>query len=569
MRTIKRYLSLLLAISLVFIICTACGPKQTSSVATTSGGTTAGSSAETETTGSTEKQMKSIKIGIAYDPNSLDPAEINLDSAYEVGFTIYEPLLRDIEGKVEPGAAVSWQHSDDRKEWTFVLRDSTFSDGTPITANDFYFSIMRTIDPEAGHGNASSLLYLENANDYYNGEAKKEDVGVVVVDEKTLKLTYSIPMFETEFTNFSYTPIKAELATSLGIEYGSAADKLLCNGPFILSEWATDSKVTVVKNENYWDADNIHMDEITFLIGASASDTAVDMLLTGDLDMASFTSMNQINSLVDAGYTYKSITTSYRCLNLNHQGSSEAMTPFMSNVNFRKALNLAIDRENLCASVLTTDEPAYRLTAPSELGYEKAFNEEYPYRAWPTKADPEQARAFLEKALEELGKTAEDIPELVLLCYESESSVTVLSAVQDMLKQVLGLKSTISSQTIGNMISMAYDGAYDLWLGGNATASPDWLSFVYAYHSDSYKTTPRLRGYTSPEFDALYDKVAQCTDYKERKDALFELEKFFCENVLNIIVSWTNTYYVSHPSVTNVYFRADGNPYLSMIDKSE
>nr|MBP8989466.1 hypothetical protein [Clostridia bacterium] len=145
----------------------------------------------------------------------------------------------------------------------------------------------------------------------------------------------------------------------------------------------------------------------------------------------------------------------------------------------------------------------------------------------------------------------------------------VLSAVQDMLKQVLGLKSTISSQTIGNMISMAYDGAYDLWLGGNATASPDWLSFVYAYHSDSYKTTPRLRGYTSPEFDALYDKVAQCTDYKERKDALFELEKFFCENVLNIIVSWTNTYYVSHPNVTNVYFRADGNPYLSMIDKSE
>ena len=147
--------------------------------------------------------------------------------------------------------------------------------------------------------------------------------------------------------------------------------------------------------------------------------------------------------------------------------------------------------------MLTTDLPASRLSAPSELGFAKMFNEEYPYQGWPTKADQTQAKAYLQAALDELGKTIEDVPTLVLLCYESQSSVTILSAVQDMLKQVLGLESEVSAQTIGNMIAMAFGGEYDLWLGGNGTSAPDWLvSFAYGYHSDSYAATPLLRGYT-------------------------------------------------------------------------
>jgi len=567
MKTTKRIIALLLAALMLVTLFAGCDSNEVKPTASPSG-----KPAETTQTPDASEVpqadvFKSVKIGVSYDPNTFDPAELNLDSANAASYIIYEALLRDVDGIVGPGLAESWEHNADMTEWTFHLRDCTFSDGTPITADDFKYAIMRTIDPSAGHGNASGLLYFTNANEYYEGTASAEDVGIQVIDAKTLKFSYVNPVFETEFTSYAYAPLKKDFTEPLGIEYGTSADKVICSGPFTLKEWVPDSSFTVVKNEKYWDADSIEMDEITFVIGGAAGDTAVDMMLTDELDITYFTTMNQVDSLADAGFVYESITSSYRSLNVNHQGSSEAMKPFMSNVNFRKALNLAIDREALCASVLTTDTPAYRLTAPSEMGYEKAFNEEYPYQAWPTKADPAEAKRYLQLALDELGKSLEDVPPLVLLCYESQGSITILSAVQDMFRNVLGLESEISSQTIGNMIAMAFGGEFDLWLGGNSTSVPDWLvSFAQSYHSSSYATTPGLRGYNKPEFDALYDKVAASTDYKARKAALFELEKFMCEDVFNIIVSWTNTYYVASPDVTNVYYRANGDPYYAFLD---
>ncbi len=510
---------------------------------------------------------KAVRIGVSYDPTTFDPAELNLDSAMDAAYLIYEPLLRDVGGVVGPGAAEAWETSEDKTQWTFHLRKADYSDGTPITAQDFRYSILRTIDPAAGHGNSATLLYLVNADEYYKGNAAAEDVKAEALDDYTLKLSYVHPVFESEFTNYLYTPVKKELAESLGIEYGTAADKLLCNGAFVLKDWASDSSFTLVRNAAYWDAASVALDEVTFVIGAAASDTAVDVMLAGEADISYFTAMNKINTLIESGYAHKSITTSYRCLNLNHLGSTDDLTPFMGNLNFRKALNLAIDRGQLCATVLTTDLPAFRLTAPSEMGVSAPFNEEYPYEAWPTAADAAAAGEHLNKALAELGKTIEEVPPLVLLCYESESSVTILSAVQDMLKRNLGLESVISSQTIGNMIAMAFGGEYDLWLGGNSVSVPDWIpGFALGYHRSSYEGQPLLRGYTKPEFDALYDAAVLHTDYKLRKDAQFALEQFMCEDVFNIVLSWTSTYYVFSPSLSNVYFRADGTPYYALID---
>ncbi|MDR1639985.1 MAG: peptide ABC transporter substrate-binding protein [Clostridiales bacterium] len=514
-----------------------------------------------------ENVFKSLKIGIAYDPSTLDPGNIDIDSASDVAIIMYDSLLRDNSGQAEAGAAASWSKSDDNTQWTFTLRDGlVYSDGSPITSEDFAYGIRRVLDPELGFSNASGFLFIKGATEYYNGEGSIDDVAIETPDAKTLVITYTQPTFETEFTSYVYTPVSKALSEAQGQAYGTAPDKLLSNGPFKLTAWVPDASLTLVKNESYWAADQIKVSQIDFVVGAATSDTAVDMILAGDIQLSSFTNMNQITALTDEGFASKSITTSYRCMNTNNAGSSEEMKPFMSNVNFRKALNLAINREQLSASVLTTDMPAYRLVAPSEMGYSKAFVEEYPYQAWPTQSSDE-AKAYLDKALEELGKTIADVPPLVLLCFESESSVTVLSAVQDMILKNLGLPSTISSQTIQNMISMAYGGQYDLWYGGNEVAVPDFLvSLGFDYTTEYHNATPGLRGYTNPEYDALYKDCASQMDYKARKDKLFEVEKFFCENVLNIVTGWTSTYYVSSPEVVGVQFRADGSPDYSRAD---
>jgi oligopeptide transport system substrate-binding protein len=561
----KKLISLLLVASLVLALA-ACGTGGKTTASPDVSAPVSTSPSVTPSEAASPSAPKTIKIGVSYDPTTLDPADLNLDCAYDCAFLIYDPLLQDVDGKISAGAAEKWEHNDSMTEWTFHLRQAAFSDGTAITAGDYVYAIMRIIDPAAGHANAAGLLKLINANEYYSGTAKAEDVGIAAVDNSTLKLTFANPVFESEFTSFLYSPVNEKLAESAGAAYGTAPDKVLGNGPFVMTEWVPDASVTLVKNDMYWNADSIKMSEITFLVGATG-DTAVDMLQAGEVDLSYFTSANQLTALTDTGFTSSPITSSYRCLNLNLAGSSEAMNPFMSNINFRKALNMAIDRESLCATVLTTDVPAFRLTAPSELGVSKAFNDEYPYEAWSTTSDPASAKEYLQKALDELGKTIDDVPPLVLLCYESQSSVTVLSAVQDMLKQNLGLASEISSQTVQNMMAMAFGGQFDIWLGGNGTSTPDWLAdFASQYTSASYAAQPGLRGYSNPEFDALYDAVAVCTDYSARKDTLFELEKYFCDNVLNLIVGWTTTHYVASPAVTGVHFRADGNPYFALLD---
>jgi ABC-type oligopeptide transport system substrate-binding subunit len=245
-----------------------------------------------------EEVFKSVKIGIPYDPSTLDPGRIDMDSASDVASILYDSLLRDNNGQAEPGAAASWSKSDDNTEWTFTLRDGlVFSDGSPITSEDFAFAFKRMLDPELGFNNAGGFLFIKGATEYYNGEGSIDDVAIETPDAKTIKLAYTQPKFESEFTTYTYTPMSKAVSDAQGQEYGTAPDKLLSNGPFKLASWVPDASLTLVKNESYWAADEIKVSQIDFVVGAAASDTAVDMILAGDVSLSSFTNMNQITAL--------------------------------------------------------------------------------------------------------------------------------------------------------------------------------------------------------------------------------------------------------------------------------
>ena len=338
------------------------------------------------------------------------------------------------------------------------------------------------MDPEAGHYNAESGYILENGEEYYAGECEWDEVGVKAVDDLTIEYTFKNPQYESTFTSTSlFAPLEESFVDPLGTEYGSSSDKLLTNGPFIVSDWVSDSTMTLVKNENYWDADSINMDEMDFKFNVTG-DTGVDMMLADELDFVPTGNTQQQQTLTDAGFESTKYTTSYRCLNLNHKGKTEETGLFLGNANFRKAISYAIDRTALCASVMTSDEPATRLTAPSEAGVTGSFDEEFEYEGWPATADVEKAQEYLNAALDELGKTADEIPTIELLCYESQGSIDVLAAVQDMLKKNLGIETVINSQTIQVMVSSAMSGDYDLWYGGNGLEIPDALGgFLSGY----------------------------------------------------------------------------------------
>lgn len=504
-----------------------------------------------------------VRVGMSYDPNTLDYAEVNLDSANFIIDQTSEALIRDKGNSVfVPGLAESWEKSDDGKTWTFHLRDGlTYSDGTTkITAEDFAYNLFRTIDPAAAHGNASFSIAGSLA--YFSGEADADAVGVKVLDDLTIEYTFEYPAYESTFTSVSlFGALEEAVVSQYPDTWGSSVDTYLNNGPYMVKEWVSDASVLLVKNPYYYDPSVATLDEIQVITGATG-DTAVDMILAGQLDVTDFTNPQQLQTIADAGFEVKvSFTESYQGINVNHKGKTEETGKFIGNVNFLKALNLAISRDNMVLSVRKGEIAANRLTAPSEAVY--AANPDY--EAWPTAGDTELAKEYLNKALEELGVTLSEVPTFGLMCYESQGSIDTLAVVQDMWRNALGIETVIEAVTIQDMISNAMSGNYDFWLGGNGTAVPDACeSYLSGFTTDQY--TP-LRGYSNEEFDALYKKTVAASTLEERFADYAELEKFFCENVLGIITTWTINNIVAPQNFNNIYVTSGGTLNVGSLTK--
>ncbi|MBQ9263004.1 MAG: peptide ABC transporter substrate-binding protein [Clostridia bacterium] len=504
-----------------------------------------------------------VRVAYGYDPNTLDYAMTNLDTANFILAHIAETLLmQDATGAYVPGVAESYEKSDDGKVWTFKIKEGlTYQDGeTPITAEDLYYAAARLLNPQDPKDNASFSIL--NSEKYYNGECAFEDVGVKKIDEYTIEYTFENPTYESDFTGTSlFAPLEQSYVEAGGETYGSSSYLPLANGPYKVEEWLDDASVTLVKNPAYHTPEIAKADSIQITLNASG-DVIVDMMLAGELDIASVLDPLQLQTLSDAGFVIgESFSSTYQGLNLRAGGKSEESGKFLSNANFRRAINTALNREALAASVMTGYTPTYRLSAPGELAYEANPD----YKAWDTTANVELAQQYLAAALEELGAVKEDIPVIELMCYESQGAIDALAAVQDQLRQNLGLETVIAPCTIQVMISNAMTGNYDLWWGGNEVSVPDaCVSYLDGFRSNSGSP---LRGYADPEFDALFEAVVTSATLDERLANYAKLEQYFCDNAMCIILGWDSHYVVTAPGTTGYYLMDSGRLNVSGMTK--
>lgn len=194
-----------------------------------------------------EDAYKLIRLAHSYDATTLDPQNCCDDGSYFVINNICEPLVIGYDGEVHPGVAETWDVSEDGKVYTFHLRKSNWSDGTPVSAHDFVYAVTRALDPNVAYENVYTFYSL------LNGES-----------------------------------------------YGSEADKVLNNGPFTCTEWLHESKTTIKKNENYWNAANVKIDEVQYIVGV-ADQVAVDRFMANDLDVGFFLDKNSVDALTAMG----------------------------------------------------------------------------------------------------------------------------------------------------------------------------------------------------------------------------------------------------------------------------
>ena len=505
---------------------------------------------------------KEIVWARSYDASSLDPAEASDDSSMSIVNYIGEGLTRLVNDEIVPGIAESWDVSDDNLTYTFHLRKSTWSDGTPLTAADFEYSFLRLIDPAAGHSQANAGYVFANAQAYAEGTAEVSTVGIKAVDDATLQLTFQNTSIENLYTlaNSQFVPVRKDLADKEATAYGSEKDKVAFNGPFVMTEWSHDAQIVLEKNPNYWNQDAVKLTKITSPANV-AEDAAVEMMQTGQLDIYSFKQPATYEQLTE-GFTDFAYADSDTFLHINNTGSSPEAGKFLSNVNFRLALSYALDRAALCASVLPGQTPATRLAQPDMPGVNGLYVDEYPLENGinPT-ADPAKAKEYLDKALAELGATIDQVPEFSMLCFEAQTSQTVLQACQDMFLTTLGLKCKIDPQPIQQMIAKVYSHEYDFWYGGIPAGSVDIASYngILPYWDSS--NPDALFGYNNPQFNEFLKTAQTSLDMKARKDAIFEAEKIFCAEVPDLLITWQTIHCMHKPSIvlsgTNPAFGVD------------
>lgn len=536
----KKYFAILVAFMMILSLAAGCSKQavesegsDTDAVATEAAAASAAPA---------EPVVKELTWARAYDSTSLDPAESADDESNNIVSYTTEGLIRLLNGEIIPGIAETWDASADGMTYTFHLRDSVWSDNTPLTANDFVYSFFRLIDPALGHSQASTGYNVLNAQEYAESTMTAADVGYKALDDKTLEITFKVPGLGNLYSLNSngFHPVNKAFVEQAGVAYGSEKDMVLGNGPFVITEWSHENTIVLEKNLNYWNADSINITKLTGIANV-ANDTAVEMMLTGTIDLASFADPAYYQQLYDAGYDGVTYCNTDQFLHINMNGKTADSGRFLSNVNFRRALSYALDRSAACATVLPGQTPASRLIDPDANGISGKYVDEYPIADGAginITADVAKAQEFLQLALTELGATIEDVPELSMLCYESQGSQTQLQAYQDMFLTVLGIKCVIDPQPIQQMIGKVYSFDYDFWLGGVSIGSMDVASADGALNYWDMSNPDALFGYQNQTFSDLLAEAQQATDLQVRYDKIAELEKIFIDEVPDLLITW-------------------------------
>lgn len=495
--------------------------------------------------GGGETAPKVLRYSRGAEPGTLDSNKSTDEMSNEVLFHIGEGLVRNYDNETVPGIAEKWDLSEDGLTYTFHLRESLWSDGVPLTAHDFEYTFKRFLDPATGASFTETLDPVVNATAYNKGEiTDPSQVGVTALDDHTLeiKLTRPVSYFLVTLGSNSYFyPVRQDVVEQYGPDYASDETKLVTNGPFKLEKWAHEAEIRMVKNENYWDKDNIKLDGITQLI-VPDSNTAASMYDTGELDY-----LGDIPAALISGYpdATGSLSGSIQMLQFNVEGMTPESGKVIANTNFRKALSYAISRKDIAAAVAPPGtEPASRFILPTF----SSFVADHPFEGVPVEGDAEAAKAYLDKALEELGMTADQLPKIQYVGMEGKNKVYA-EALQDAWLQVLGLSNIdIQILPVPQAIEATMNRQYDIYVQG-LSASRDTSEILgYWLAGGSINWT----GWNDEAYTDMYLAAAELVDPKEQEAAIAETEQYLFEHGPLEPFLYPGISYVAHDYVTGI-----------------
>jgi oligopeptide transport system substrate-binding protein len=348
-----------------------------------------------------------LNVVLAQEPKTLDPSKATDLYSSQVLTNVMEALTRletGADGKdvIKAGAAKEWKKSDDGLKWTFTLRDMKWSDGKPVTADQFVYGLTRTLAKETGSQYAFLLFPIKNAQEYNSGKAKAEDLGIKAVDDKTLEFTLSNPTaYFLDLTYFKVMqPQRKDIIEQHGDKYGTEPNTMVFCGPYTITEWVHNNKVELVKNKDYWDAGNVKLEKATMKI-IKEETSRMNELFNGSLDATTVTKPEWIQKFdetkkfdVKKGYDTGATYTFFNFKNKVFQ-----------NAKVRKAFIIAEDRAGKVSTLYKNlAEPAYAWCPPAIQINGKDYRDKVNYKPIEDlKNENKDAKALLIEGLKELG----------------------------------------------------------------------------------------------------------------------------------------------------------------------
>ena len=487
-----------------------------------------------------------IVFNLAVEPQTIDPVRNNAVDGSNVIFNLFDGLVRiGFDDAPEPGCAERWEVSEDGMTWTFHLRKGLkWSDGKPLTAEDFRYGLLRLLDARNASPNAYMAYFLKNGEAFFNGKAGSEDVGIDVPDDATLRLRLEnpAPLMLDCLSFYAFAPARADVVEQDPRGWTTKPESLVSNGPFVLSEWKHNSELTLTKNPNYWDADNVKIDKVRMVM-ITDSNTALAAFKAGKVDLLDRIPPQMTPQLIESGEAKvaPALGTAFCVFNV-------VRAPF-DDPRVRKAFTLAIDRRTMVEKVTLGGQKPAAAFIPYGIpgaGSDRDFRAEGG-TFLPERADPEAAKKLLAEAGYPDGK---GFPKVAYKYNLSSTNKAIAEALQAMWKQNLGVEVELANEEWKVFLNTREQGDFQIARHAYVTIFFDAGSLLEGWVTGSPKNVAR---YSDPEYDALIRDSLKQMDRSKRMEDMHRAEAILMRDLPVLPLYFYSTPYMQSARVKGIY----------------
>ena len=488
-------------------------------------------------------RTQTLLLGNAAEPADLDPQVINAWTDSNVDYALFEALtwIDDRTNQPVPAAAASWDVSPDGLVYTFHLRaDGRWSNGEPVTADDFAYSFRRILTPTFAASYSYMLWPIRNAQAYNAGKLTDfSQVGVEAVNPATLRVTLEkpTPYLASIAAHTTWLPVPRATVEKFGrfAERNTAWTRpgnLVGNGPFVLREWSPNARIVVDRNPQYWDAAHVRLHRIIFF-PIENGDAEENAFRAGQLHVTYGLPVTKIAAYrrehPDELHIETLLASYYLFLNITR--------PPLDNPKLRRALSLGIDRTAIARDILAGSRtPAHAFTPPDCAGYTARAGVPDDFAA---------ARRLLAEAGYPGGR---GLPTFEVQSYSSDSSVRTLEAIQEMWKRQLGVHITITpleQRTLfQNKRSLNYTIAFSAWIADYADPAT-FLNTMTTGNGNNWAA------WSDPEYDRLIAAAGATADNARRYELFQQAEAILLEQAPLIPLFYGEQPHLVRPEVRN------------------